>query len=65
MFRIYGLSLILVVLIMCSGCASIFSKSNYPVAVSSEPNEAMFQVVDGDGRIIFNGKTPTVIATQN
>lgn len=39
------LSLGIVTLLLSTGCATIVSKSNYPVAVSSKPSEVKFNVV--------------------
>ncbi len=41
-----------------SSCASIVSKSKYPIAINSAPSEAKIVVKDKKGIEIFSGKTP-------
>lgn len=64
MYRLFALVSILCFTLFC-GCASIVSDSKYPVAVSSEPSEAIFKVVDNRGMTIFQGKTPTVVSLKS
>lgn len=53
--------LFLVLLFFVSGCASIVSKSAYPVTIDSQPNQALIVVTDDDGNQVYKGKTPTTI----
>lgn len=55
------LSLCIVSLLVSTGCATIVSKSNYPVSVASKPSEVKFNVINSEGEILFSGKTPTVV----
>ena len=48
-------------LLFASGCASIVSKTKYPVAISSAPNKAKFTITDVRGREVQSGTTPTVV----
>ncbi len=50
-----------VVLIFLTGCASIISKSMYPVTINSYPDEANIVVKDEYGRQIYKGKTPATL----
>ena len=43
------------------GCASIVSKSSYPVTINSTPDQADITIVDETGRIIHSGKTPSTV----
>lgn len=43
------------------GCASIVSKSSYPVTVSSQPEQANIVIVDESGKRIYSGTTPTTV----
>ena len=56
---------VFLVSIICCGCASIVSDSKYPVAISSEPDDATFRVINRSGQTIFNGKTPTVVTLKS
>ncbi len=48
-------------LLLTAGCASIVSKSNWPVNVTSTPPECKVTLKDKRGMEIFRGSTPTVI----
>lgn len=62
MAKIIKLSISLFVsVIMLSGCASIVSKSDYPVSISSQPDGAEISIKNRAGENIFVGKTPTTI----
>lgn len=56
--KIKAILMIPIVGIILSSCASIVSKSNYPVYVTSEPRKASVKIVNSEGREVFNGKTP-------
>lgn len=47
-------------ILMC-GCASIVSKSQYPVTITSEPSSANIVIKDNTGKVYFEGQTPTTI----
>ena len=44
-----------------SGCASIVSKSIYPVSITSEPSGADITVFNNKEKAIFEGKTPATL----
>ncbi|GAB6097908.1 hypothetical protein JCM14469_41620 [Desulfatiferula olefinivorans] len=44
-----------------SGCATIVSKSHYPVSISSQPDEAEIIVKNSSGLNVFAGRTPSTI----
>lgn len=44
-----------------SGCASIVSKSNYPVRIDSTPPGAFVTIKDNSGRVIQQATTPLVV----
>jgi hypothetical protein len=54
-----GITLILITsFIIISGCASIVSKSSYPVSINSTPSGANITVKDKKGRDVYSGNTP-------
>ncbi len=57
---VIGLILSTVLLINFS-CASIVSKSYYPLSINSTPSEANFTVLNNKGQVFFTGKTPQVL----
>ena len=49
-----------------SGCASIVSKSNWPINVRSTPDQADVTITDArDGTKLFEGKTPTLVTLSS
>lgn len=52
------LSLALFAGIALSSCASIVSKSDWPVTISSNPAGAMIKVIDEDGDVVHTGVAP-------
>ncbi|GIV03755.1 MAG: hypothetical protein KatS3mg015_2585 [Fimbriimonadales bacterium] len=61
MKRIAALGSIVTVL-LAWGCASIVSKSMYPVTVDSNPTGANVVITNKSGTRIFEGRTPTTLA---
>ncbi len=49
------------VLLFAPGCASIVSRSNYPVMINSNPSEAEVTVSDRYGQIYATGVTPLTV----
>ena len=44
-----------------SGCASIVTRSHYPLSINSSPSDARISITDKKGREIFLGNTPAVV----
>ncbi|MBP8985511.1 MAG: SHOCT domain-containing protein [Peptococcia bacterium] len=53
--------LCLVPFLLCVGCASIVSKSQYPVTINSSPGEATVTVKNKSGMEIHKAITPTTV----
>ncbi len=51
----------LTILLYSLGCASMLSKSIYPVNINSDPDGAEITVTDEAGRIVYTGVTPTTV----
>jgi len=49
---------------LLSGCASILSKRDYPVAFNSNPKGAKIEIVDKKENTVFSGSTPTVVTLR-
>jgi hypothetical protein len=47
------------VLLLGTSCASIVSKSNYPITINSSPSSAKVTITDKRGVDIYKGNTPT------
>jgi hypothetical protein len=48
-----------------SGCASIFTKTTYPVTINSTPSEAKIVITDKKGYDIFQGITPAIVPLKS
>jgi hypothetical protein len=54
-----------IVLLFTFGCASILSKSQYPVSIGSVPEGASITIEDKKGEQIYKGKTPTTVTLKS
>lgn len=48
-----------------TGCASIVSKSSYPVAIKSVPPSVKFTVYDKNGALVHEGTTPETVTLSS
>jgi hypothetical protein len=48
-----------------SSCATIVSKSDWPISIRSAPDQADVTIMDSTGQKIFQGKTPTVVTLSS
>ena len=55
---------VLTTIALVSGCASIVSKSDYPVSVNTSPNGADFTIKNRMGNTIATGTTPEVVTLE-
>ncbi|WP_181305086.1 hypothetical protein [Rufibacter sp. XAAS-G3-1] len=51
--------------LLASGCASIVSKTKYPISLSSAPDGASFTIVDRNGKEVAAGQTPTTVVLKS
>jgi hypothetical protein len=54
-------AIFLAALVLFSSCASIVSKSIYPVSFNSSPSNATLTITDNRGIIIYHGTTPATV----
>jgi len=54
-------AILIVAVFLFSGCASIVSKSIYPLSINSNPNNAKISVTDKKGKEIYLGNTPATV----
>lgn len=47
-----------------AGCSSIVGKSEYPVTISSQPDQADITITDEKGAAVYAGKTPTTVTLR-
>jgi uncharacterized protein YceK len=53
--------LMLMSLVLMSSCATIVSRSSYPVTISSNPSNAHFKITDQDNVVVYEGTTPQTV----
>lgn len=64
-FKIKTASIVLSSAILFTSCASIVSKSSYPVSINSAPSEAQIVIKDKKGIEIFSGQTPATLKLKS
>jgi hypothetical protein len=55
---------LLTALLFALGCASIVSKSSYPIIINSQPDQATITIKNEDGLSIYRGSTPTTVTLK-
>jgi hypothetical protein len=55
------LSLGLLLTGLLASCASIFSKSTYPVTINTTPHNIDITITDAKGLVVYQGMTPTTL----
>ncbi len=50
---------------MFGGCASIVSKSTYPISITSKPNKTEITVVNRKGDMVYHGTTPALVLLKS
>ena len=55
---------ITLLVVSLSGCATLVSKSKYPVTINSTPDGTNITIVDRSDQTIFIGKTPTTVTLK-
>ena len=58
------LAICVAVFLVTTGCASLVSRSSYPVEITSDPDRADFVILDGEGETIHEGVTPATITLE-
>lgn len=51
--------------LLLANCASIVSKSNYPVTINSNPAGAKFLVKKSNGEVVHQGTTPATVTLKS
>ena len=52
-------------ILLTSSCASIVSKSSYPIMISSTPSEASISVTNLAGTEVYKGQTPATVSLKS
>ena len=51
--------------LLSTGCATIFGRSNYSMAINSNPTGASLSITDKKGKEIFKGVTPATVTLKS
>lgn len=62
---IKNLIFIAVLVLSLTGCSSIISKTEYAVAIASEPPQSEFTVLNRDGAEVHSGITPATVTLKS
>jgi uncharacterized protein YceK len=52
-------------ILLLTGCASIVSKSSWPITINSSPSEAKISIKDKKGIEIYTGNTPATLKLKS
>jgi len=55
----------LFIVLFSTSCATIVSKSTYPVSINSEPSGADVTIANSDGHTVYTGRTPAFIQLES
>ena len=58
MKKLLYLSAFVVLCLSSTSCASIFTKSTYPISISTDPVGADIKITNRNGAVVFTGQTP-------
>ncbi|MTI21401.1 hypothetical protein E1176_10255 [Fulvivirga sp. RKSG066] len=65
MKKFLPLSILVLVFLFSSNCASIVSKTTYPVNFASQPSEVDIKITDRKGNLVFSGHTPALVQLKS
>ncbi|MBB4079672.1 hypothetical protein GGR28_002297 [Lewinella aquimaris] len=65
MIKNFTAILLAALMVFSTGCASIVSKSNYPVVIDSTPTNAKITITDKKGVDVYRGSTPATIKLKS
>ncbi|HEX8460638.1 MAG TPA: PEGA domain-containing protein [Segetibacter sp.] len=58
-------TVVLSLALLFSNCASIVSKSNYPISIRTDPAGATVSITDKKGKEIFRGTSPATVTVKS
>ncbi|WP_276482153.1 hypothetical protein [Paraflavitalea pollutisoli] len=65
MKSIYKIVWLAAIVASSSGCASIVSKSNWPVTIHSDPSGANINIINRKGVEVYSGRTPATMKLKS
>jgi hypothetical protein len=55
----------IIAIMAISSCASIVSKSSYPVMINSDPSESSISITNSKGMEVYKGNTPATVVLKS
>jgi hypothetical protein len=56
---------IVFILVLFTSCATIVSRSSWPLKVETNPSGAKVEVKDKDGKVVYNGNSPAKMSLSS
>ncbi len=63
-FNVTLMTCLMLIVSLLLGCATIVSKSEYPVMITTKPSDVKFVITDDSGREVVTGRTPTTVTLK-
>lgn len=63
--NLYSFSFLVIVSIIFFSCATILSKSSYPVSINVNPSGANISITDKKGKEVFKGPSPSTVTLKS
>lgn len=54
-----------IILAFFSSCASIVSRSSWPLAINSTPSGAKVEITDREGVVVYSGNSPAIVSLKS
>jgi hypothetical protein len=61
MKKLWGILFLVTVVVVLTGCATLFSQSTYPVSITSNPEKAKITITNMQNVVIYQGVAPAVV----
>lgn len=58
-------TIVMVMPVLITSCASILGKSAYPVSINSNPNGADISITDKKGKEVYKGQSPATVSLKS
>ena len=65
MIKIFKTFVICILALFIVGCATIVSKTKWPITINSNPSGAKIEITDKNGNSIFTGTTPATLKLKS
>lgn len=63
--NVFRFSVFLMAVSLLAGCATIISKSSYPVSIDTRPEGAQVSITDKKGKEVYKGRSPSTVVLKS